>query len=103
MLLPHPSHVGLAASRQLDGGRVTYMTWSKPDADGRGSLYSGFLIHTVPTGSQLLLKPVGRRRWPRLPGTHPHHRSGHPLLDELYVISGPTTSPYDGAAYGERS
>ena len=103
LLLPQPSHVARAAGCAVDSGKLTYVDWSKADADGRHSPYSGLLIHTRPTGSQLLLEPVGRRRWPRLPGTHPRQPSGHPLLDEVYVISGPSTSPYTGAPYADPS
>ncbi|MPZ71984.1 MAG: hypothetical protein GEU74_01930 [Nitriliruptorales bacterium] len=68
-LLAHPSSVTLAATRNHADGRLTYMDWDRSQTEGPSLRYSGFLIQTIP------------------------------LLDDVYAISGPLTSPYTGAPY----
>lgn len=92
--------IARAATGETAGGRVTIMEWSYSTGSrsSRHVRLTGLVLATRPTGSHLLLRPAGRFRAPRLPGTAPAYESGHPALDEAYTIT--LDDPHDPAWLG---
>lgn len=78
-----------AATTSTGSGRLTVMEWMYSTGSRSAQLLSmaGLLLRIPQTGSHLLLRPVGRFRLPRIPGTPEEWRSGHHQLDNRYVIT----------------
>lgn len=78
-----------AATTSTGSGRLTVMEWmySTGSSSGRLLRMAGLLLRVPPTGSHLVLRPLGRFRLPHIPGTPVEWRSGHDQLDDRYVIT----------------